>query len=344
MSLDFFTDLLVTGTVLGLDHTSEVAAVEAVLGADCTHDAFYGQLSSFGLIEFGWDVPGPDGRRDVTYFGAQTHRLAGLARENEIETALVDHYGPFPDELFFEDVNAAVSARGFTLEELPPRDDGYVEHWEPTTGMKILWLADPAVWGVDNPVGTVEKMLGGPRSDPWTWHLYRDRRKSFEGYASHLLGLAESDLVAWLDRREPDDAPERTRWWLFLRNSVARRTGGDPETATRWRRLEFTLDRLAAERGIDPPDVAAVALASALRDHPDVEDAPSVDDAVRRWLVTTPPLAEAARLGTDPADIRLARRLRNQIHEIQSSLPLLTSTEVADELRAWVDLKPRLLG
>lgn len=56
---------------------------------------------------------------------------------------------------------------------------------------------------------------------------------------------------------------------------------------------------------------------------------------IRSRLCTDQPL--------DPADIRLSRRLRNQIHDIQPCLSHVTSIAVADELRAWIDLKPQLL-
>lgn len=178
----------------------------------------------------------------------------------------------------------------------------------------------------------MEKMLGGRPGNRWFQHRFQDQRKSFACYVDHLLTLSEPALVAWLDKREPEE--HRVEWWIYLRSVVAQRTGT--------RRLGFTLDRLASERGVDPADEAAVRLAVALLKPAD--DVPTMDKAVERWLATTPPLAEAARLGTDPADIRLARRLRNQIHEVQPCLPLLTSAEIADELRTWINLKPRLLG
>ncbi|MEV0975134.1 hypothetical protein [Microtetraspora glauca] len=52
--LDFFADLVITGTVLGLDHTSEQADVEERLGRDRPFKAPSGMISDFGLVEFGW--------------------------------------------------------------------------------------------------------------------------------------------------------------------------------------------------------------------------------------------------------------------------------------------------
>lgn len=66
--LDFFVDLTVNGTVLGLDHTS---TPEAVLGV----------------------------------FGAQVHRLGWLTRDDEVEPVLVERYGTFPQRV---DVDAGL--------------------------------------------------------------------------------------------------------------------------------------------------------------------------------------------------------------------------------------------
>jgi hypothetical protein len=135
---------------------------------------------------------------------------------------------------------------------------------------------------------------------------------------------------------------------------VARRTGSTPAANAQWRRLGFALDRHAAERGVDTADEAAVTLVVSLahayahaHDLGLADELPTMDEAVGHWLAATTTLAEATRLCTDrpldPAGIRLSRRLRSQIHDVQSCLPHVTSEVVADELRAWIDLKPALL-
>ncbi|GAA1024077.1 hypothetical protein GCM10009556_101670 [Acrocarpospora pleiomorpha] len=52
--LDFFADLMIRGTVLGLDHTSKLVDVEKVLGCDRAVEVPSGVVSDFGLVEFGW--------------------------------------------------------------------------------------------------------------------------------------------------------------------------------------------------------------------------------------------------------------------------------------------------
>jgi hypothetical protein len=345
--LGFFADLVTTGTVLGVDHTSDLAAVEEVLGRDVTFEAPYGMISDFGLVEFGWHRDGPQQDWAVTYFGAQTHRLPWLTqpRENRIETALVNRYGPFQPRLGLDELRTAVHARGFTLEERPSLNDGCAEYWEPTSRIGLIAVSDPDESGTDEPAGTVLKVLG-PQNRP-AWLRFRGREKSFNSYATHLLTLSEMEQLTWLDKREPETDPERTDWWSYLRSVVTRRTRDTP-TANQWRQLGLALNRHAAERGIDTADEAATTLLVSLTHQPGpADESPTMDEAVERWLTATTTLAQATRLATDrpldPAGIRLSRRLRNQIHDIQPCLPHVTSAAMAHELRAWIDLKPALL-
>ncbi|MFC0551581.1 hypothetical protein ACFFHJ_11890 [Planotetraspora thailandica] len=344
--LDFFADLMITGTMLGLDHTSTRPDVEEALGHDCTFEAPSGMISDFGLVEFGWWRGRADDEWAVTYFGAQTHRLPWLTGTKQIESALADRYGVFRPRLDFGELHSAVQARGFTLAELPSPNDGMIEYWEPTSRMGLLVVADPEEW--EELPGTVLKMLGPENGHVYL--LFQGREQAFRSYADHLLTLREPDLVAWLDRREPGAEPGRTNWWAYLRNVVARRTGHTPAQEARWRRLGFVLDRHAAERGIDTADEAAVTLIGSLteaRARGMADGLPTMDQAAERWLAATTTLAHATRLCADrpldPDGVRLSRRLRNQIHLIQPCLPYITSAALADELRAWIELKPALL-
>ncbi|WP_285704584.1 hypothetical protein [Microtetraspora sp. NBRC 16547] len=344
--LDFFADLMITGTVLGVDHTSELADVEEVLGRDHTFEAPSGMISDFGLVEFGWWRDRPQDKWAVIYFGAQTHRLPWLTSGDEVEAALVDRYGGFRPRLDFGELHDAVQARGFTLQERPSYNEGCVDYWEPTSKMGLIAVSDPDEW--DEPPGTVLKMLGpGGR---YAWRSFQGREQAFRGYADHVLTLSEPELVTWLDKREPKE-PQRTDWWACLRSVVAQRTGGTPAENARWRRLRIVLDHHAAERGVDAADEAAVNLIIALAEVRDLSVAdklPTMDAAVERWLAATTTLTNGARLCTDrpldPADVRLSRRLRNQIHAIQPCLRSISSTVLADELRAWIEVKRSLLG
>jgi hypothetical protein len=299
--LDFFSDLMITGTVLGVDHTSDLAAVEEILGPGCTSEVSRsGMLCDFGLIEFGWQRGGPQDDWAATYFGAQTHRLPWLTREDRIGSALVDRYGGFRPRLDFDELCAALHSRGFMLEERPSLNDDCVEYWEPTSRMGLIVLSDPEESSSDEPSGTVLKMLG-PQPG-LAWHRFRDRKDAFNGYATHLLPLSAAERAAWLDQRAPAADPERADWWSYLRSMVTRRTGGTPAATAELRRLGFALDRHAAERGVDTADEAAVALISSIIGAKNLglaDELPTMDEAVERWLTATPTsLAQARRLCT----------------------------------------------
>ncbi|WP_285749932.1 hypothetical protein [Lentzea sp. NBRC 105346] len=131
--------------------------VEAAFGSGHTWPAPSGSLTDTGLVEFGWW----DGQ--VTYFGAQTHRLRFL--RGNAGRALVSRYGRFRKRLLLRDLDLAVRARGFQLEPRGSVNDGYAEYWQPSTGMGVIAATDPEVASP----GTVLKMLGPTWRTPGIW-------------------------------------------------------------------------------------------------------------------------------------------------------------------------------
>ncbi|WP_436496747.1 hypothetical protein [Actinokineospora sp. HUAS TT18] len=201
--LDFFVDLVITGAVLGLDHTSTQAEVAAVFGVEIEPP-----LTDLGLIEFGWNG------QSVAYYGAQVHRLAWLAARGGVEAQLGDRYGTFRDRLAFDDLAAAVQDSGLRLRQWDAGKSGeYLEYWEPASRIGVV---------VDSE-GTVHKMLGPRDPARQARERYRGREQSFAGYVRHLRDLDESGRAAWLARREPVDETERADWWTFLRLAAAAR-------------------------------------------------------------------------------------------------------------------------
>jgi hypothetical protein len=161
--LEFFVNLVITGTVLGLDHTSDLAEVEAVFPDGTYPVPMGGLLTSVGLVEFGWSRLSPKDRWDVTYFGTQTHRLGHRPKLH----ALADRYGRFRRRLDYRQLERALQMSGFHLEPERDHNDGYGRYALPSTGVSVLYVADEAEARKNEPVGTVLKILGtgGPTSD-----------------------------------------------------------------------------------------------------------------------------------------------------------------------------------
>ncbi|GAB1821548.1 hypothetical protein [Herbidospora sp. RD11066] len=337
--LDFFADLVTTGTILGLDHTSTLEEVEAVFGAGPVDEEPHRMRHDFGLVEFSWFRRRTHDDWTCSLIGAQPHRLPDLA--GEIDPALAGRYGAFPPRLDLDDLSRAVEARGFTLTQQPRLNLDRVEYREPTTGVEVQAIPESG------------RVVGLHASGIRPVHFARGEMRRFRGWSDYLMTLRRPGMTVWLRKREPDTEPDRTEWWTRLRRAISHRTGGTPEEAAAWMRLGLTLDELALERGIDSPDEAALTMITKLdeAEQKGLDGAgwlPTADEAVARWLAASPAIDEARRVSGDwaaltPGEIRLARRLRNQIHILRSALPLLTSADLATEVRTWDDLKPTLL-
>jgi hypothetical protein len=300
---DFLVDVMVTGTVLGLDHTSTPTEVHRVFGGE-----FEPPLSSFGLVEFGWH------EREVVFFGAQVHRLDRLTHDQRIEPVLVERYGAFPDRVDIDDLRKAVAGRGFPLEEQPCHDEDYVEFRAPVSHMGVV---------AERGTRDVVKLLGPSYRSPW--RRFSGQEERFTSYVKHLLPLSDGERETWYAKRAEDD-PD---WWDCLAATAARKTGGTAETTRQWHRLRLAIHRAATERGVYPAGEAAMTEVGLLLA---ADLAP--DDAVRAWLA-------AANL---PDDIAGARRLRDQIHEVERARPHLTDPDTATELHRWITEKPHLLA
>ncbi|MFC4853452.1 hypothetical protein [Actinophytocola glycyrrhizae] len=321
--LAFFVDLAVTGTVLGLDHTSTMAEVEAVF--ELTHASAYPNslVTDAGLVEFGWQRWHGGDTWTATYFGAQAHRLGLLADKEQVESPLVARYGDFPARVHVEDLLAATTAVGHPLRQVPDPDENRVAYWSPVSDLHVLAVA-PDRAGEPDPPGTVLKMLG---PQPWwPWHRNMGRELEFAGYARQLLATGRS---AWLDAHDPVDEPPEVRrdWWGCLTNMVQRKAKvHEPVVA---------LHREAAERAVCTVAEAALAeIAVLVRAHGKGVPAGSTDEATTRWLAHVPP----------GGDLRSDRVLRNQIHAVGQGLTHLTDPALADAMRPWLDLRPALLA
>ncbi|RZQ65590.1 hypothetical protein [Amycolatopsis suaedae] len=355
--LDFFAGLAITGTVLGIDHTSDLATVQDVLGdgrlyeqhAPAGSEHTYA-LSGYGLVEIGW-IRHASGDWEATHYGTQNHRLTGrgrLHRRRIVGPVLRRRHGRFRERLDIADLRSAVEARGFTMDSATRwHDPAWSEHWVPGVPLSALVVGSPdeADWG---PPGTVVKMLGGAgrKETLKAQQRFGGQRQEFRRYAESLLGVPAARRADWLDDHQPGAGPDRVLWWDFLRLTVGNESHDGPPS---WTRLRIALDADAGDRGIDPPGQAAVNLAGWRLSHPrDVAALPTMDELVRRWLATAPALDEGRGLAggqaLSPGDIRLSRRLRDQLHALRDCLPHLESAELARTLAQWLELRPRLLS
>lgn len=319
-NLDFFADLAVTGTVLGLDHTSTLTEVEAVF--ELTHAEPYPNalVSDAGLVEFGWQRWHGGDAWTATYFGAQAHRLDLLVAKEQVEPPLQARYGEFPRRVGVDDLLAATAALGYPLREVRDPNENHVAYWSPVSDMHVL-ATDPD--GPDVEPGTVLKMLG---PQPWwPWQRYLGRELEFAGLARQYL----ADGSTWLDKRDPADEPPEVRedWWGCLATMVARKAKA-PEPVVE-------LHREAAERAVCTVAEAALAEIGVLvRAHGRGVPAGSTDEATARWLAHVPP----------GGDLRSDRVLRNQIHQVCQGMPHLADPALAEALRPWQELRPTLLA
>jgi hypothetical protein len=92
--LEFYADVLCSGTVLGLDAHSTPEQVTAVLGTDfgeyLTREVM---IRDFGLVEFTWERRRADRTWRPAGFAVQVHRLESAGTE-VVNPAIRAAYGP----------------------------------------------------------------------------------------------------------------------------------------------------------------------------------------------------------------------------------------------------------
>ena len=137
--LDFFVDVAVTGTVLGVGLADSPDAVTRVLGPDFRDDPKRVTLTrDYGLLEFFWSRE--HGLQPWQPFGftVQAHRLPTVP----VVDSLVHRYGQFCTRLPFAPLRAALERRGTRMEAAG--DDRNYRHYRlPDSGVRIVVLASP---------------------------------------------------------------------------------------------------------------------------------------------------------------------------------------------------------
>jgi len=168
-----------------------------------------------------------------------------------------------------------------------------------------------------------------------------------------LLRSDENARRRWLDGREP--APPAANWWLHLLLLIDERWSNQPAQRASWTQLKVWLLAQARSRfGLDAGEVAVrtAYYVSQMRDAGLPSSIlPSADTIVRACLDAIPVSLDHVALLTGqqalselelPA-MRDSRRAKNLVNAAQRHLADLEDPDLAERLRAWLAVKPRLV-
>ncbi|MCC8246418.1 hypothetical protein [Saccharothrix luteola] len=177
-------------------------------------------------------------------------------------------------------------------------------------------------------------------------------------HLTELLALDDADRRTWLLTRQPDDESQRANWWLALVEPLGTRVtdpeDDDPAAVLRWARLAATTLDLARETGaLDAREVANrtawLSLATArIADRTDVPPLLEPDTVARRSLATIALDRDAAASLAESwqdrprDDIRTLRAAKNVLGPLGQLVGHLRDDELRAEVRAWLELAPRL--
>ncbi|MEU2070593.1 hypothetical protein [Streptomyces anulatus] len=319
--LGLFTDFVVTGAVGGADATCTPAEVTGLLG-DGFVESFTGPgqlLRCYDLVELAWQRDAAGEPWQGLYVTVQAHRLDA----------------PLP----VDRLSAALDRIGFPLVEVAPdgvgcrrlvRADSRVGVLADETTGQVLQLTSPA-WFAPGPRG---------EPSPWSRDAERDRVR-------HLAGLGAPEREAWARRRQPEESGEAARWWWSLWVACGQRIPAEGERGagldrSAWQEAALwllgkcetagVLDRAEAlceiaRYGLLAPDAAVRACLEAI-------PVSRADVATRE----TTPYTEEHLVAVNAS--RAAKRLSLAAGAL---LPRVRDPELRAEVRAWLDLRPRLM-
>jgi hypothetical protein len=355
--LEFYADVLRTGTVLGLDAHSTPEQVIAVLGTDFGEYRSRGaMIRDFGLVEFTWERGRADRAWRGVRFAVQVHRLE-TAGTDVPNPAIRAAYGPFPAARpRLGEVRALLDAKCWPLRELPCGDPEFRELWQPESGVSVL--AGPhkgaSVSGPDNlPVYRIEAPLTvgqaavraqGPSS----------RRPALDRMA-HLLAASEDERLAWLARRGPAQEEERINWWLHHLQVIDFRISQQGKSQAPWIELKLWLLDQGEREGLFTTLATVESRAwfvAALHERyaplPGQAAVPDADTLVRDCLAAIPGTPADLAVRSDlharsRAELLRSRRARNLIRAAEQHRSRLRDPLLAAELDEWSNLRPQLV-
>ncbi|WP_328914456.1 MULTISPECIES: hypothetical protein [unclassified Streptomyces] len=355
--LEFYTDVLRSGTVLGLDAHSTPEQVEAVLGADFgEHRTGRAMIRDFGLVEFTWELASAGRSWRGLHFAVQVHRLETAGTE-VVNPAIRAAYGIFPaTPPRLGDVRALLDTEHWPLRELPGADPGFREMWQPESGSSVL-------------VGLRESALS---SEPEDLPVYRIGAPCTHGQAvrramgpvgrrpaldrlDHLRGLSAETRADWLARRGPRPDEGRANWWLYHLEVIDFRISQRGDEQGAWIELKLWLLDQGERQGLFTAMATAESRAwfvAALHDRyaplSGQTVVPDADSLVRDCLATIPgtpaDLARRADLHSySRPELLRSRRAGNLIRAAEQHRTRLRDPLPAACLDGWSDLRPQLV-
>jgi hypothetical protein len=349
--LDFFVDVVASGAVLGVGLTDPPEMVLRVLGDGYVEDERPTTLRrDFGLVEFFWNRRSRSQPWYPSGFAVQVYRLGVV----DVDPGLVDRYGPFGIRLRYRDLDDELHRLGYRLQEITQDADGpgYRRFWlaesrvcvtVAATGWQRLDAGD--VWSISGPY---------PPQAVAAAEVGASRQAVKDGL-THLLRLGDIERAGWLDRRQP--APVgRANWWLFLLLVIDQQIRDHPDRAAEWAALKVWLLRRAEATDVfaaaDSAEMMAYFLLAVRREHPDLLDRlPSADDVIRACLQAIPFAVEEVPLLDDDRDLhrldltqmRRSRQAKNLVNAAQWHREYVRDEHLADQLRRWIAVRPRLV-
>jgi hypothetical protein len=349
--LDFFVDVVVSGAVLGVGLADTPETVTRILGEGFVEDRGRATLRrDYGLIEFFWSRRSGSEPWYPGGFSIQAHRLPDV----DVGDELVDRYGRFGGRLRFARLREELARLGYQLEEISSDADrpGYRRFWLAESQVTVTVTATGSEGSGDG--GEVWSIAAPRRTETVAATELGVRHQAVKDGLTHLLRLGDAERVTWLDRRQsPPD--ERVNWWLHLLLVIDAQLGDQPAARPDWVALKLWLLPQAHTRAIFTPAESAMKVAYFVaqlrRAGHDLPVVPSADEVVRACLEAIPVALGEVALLDDRRDLRCldrkqtihSRQAKNLVSAAEWHLDQLQDHALADRLRQWLVIKPRLV-
>ena len=349
--LDFFVDVIASGAVLGVGLGDSPDDIARALGSDLVEDGDRAAMRrDYGLVEFYWARRDGSDPWHATGFTVQVHRLGSI----DVTGVLVARYGPFGRQLRFARLNAELARLGYQLEEITQEADaGFRRYW--LVESRVSLAVGTTGHGQLIDAGDVCSISAPQPPETVSATVLDARRQAIKDGLAHLLRLDDDQRGDWLDRRQP--APgERVNWWLYLLLVVDQQVRHQESRRTDWVKLKLWLLHQGQARGVFTRAESAEKMAYFVHDMRRAEAElpqllPCADDVVRACLDAIPVGRDQVAMlddrqqlrGLDHTRMRLSRQAKNLVNAAQWHLDEVQDERLANQLRAWIAIKPRLV-